>query len=95
MNRTDSISETSPLSETKRRLLEIFLRGEPAPHRKEFDVITRRPSGEPAPLGLAQEQIWLREMAARPQMPAIKRARCRLARNIMPFACRFPPPWSV
>ena len=69
MNRKDTISETSPLSETKRQLLEMYLRGEPAPHRQEFDAITHRPSGEPAPLGLAQEQIWLREKAAGPQMP--------------------------
>jgi hypothetical protein len=54
--------ETSPLSETKRQLLEKYLRAQPAQSRQHLNVITRRPTGEPAPLSLTQEQIWLREM---------------------------------
>jgi surfactin family lipopeptide synthetase A len=70
MNKTVSISEVSPLSQTKQRLLARYLLGDPAQPRQEFGAITRRQSGEPVPLSLAQEQMWLREMQG-PGLPPI------------------------
>jgi cytochrome P450 len=70
VNRTGSIFETSPLSETKRQLLEKYVGKESTQERQESDAITRRPTGEPIPLSLAQEQMWLREMAG-PGLPPI------------------------
>lgn len=68
VNNRDTMSETSVLSETKRRLLEKYLRGELAQHPQDL-AITRRPTGVAAPLSLAQEQLWLRETAA-PRAPS-------------------------
>jgi hypothetical protein len=47
------------LSEAKRKLLESYLRGD---HRENNGLgsIPPRPQGEPCPLSLAQEQVWLR-----------------------------------
>jgi Condensation domain len=70
VNRTASISATSPLSETKRQLLEKYLREEPAKRGQDSDTIMRRPAGRPALLSLVQEQIWLREVAG-PALPPI------------------------
>jgi surfactin family lipopeptide synthetase A len=61
---------TSPLSETKRQLLERYLREEPTQPGQDSDTITRRPAGQPAPLSLVQEQMWLREMRG-PGLPPI------------------------
>jgi hypothetical protein len=47
------------LSEAKRRLLESYLRGDYG-EEKALGSIPRRPPGEPCPLSLAQEQVWLR-----------------------------------
>jgi len=56
---TSPIQQRSVLSETKRKLLESYLKGEFAGAAK--NVVTCRPKAEIAPLSLAQEQIWLRE----------------------------------
>jgi hypothetical protein len=63
VNRPEPMSETSTLSDTKRLLLERYLRGELAQSRRDLDAITPRPSGKPAPLSLTQEQVWLRAQA--------------------------------
>jgi hypothetical protein len=70
VNRTGSISATLPLSETKRQLLEKYLREEPTQRGQESGAITRRPAGEPALLSLAQEQMWIRETTG-PGLPPI------------------------
>src|ERR1700722_16047350 len=48
-------------SETKRKLLEIYLRGEVGHARAFPSKITPRPAGMPVPLSLAQEQLWTGE----------------------------------
>ena len=58
---TSPIQPRSVLSETKRKLLESYLRGEFAGAAKNVVKITCRPKAEIAPLSLAQEQIWRRE----------------------------------
>lgn len=50
-----------PLFEAKRKLLEIYLRGEGAYARAIPTKITPRPKGAIAPLSIAQEQLWIRE----------------------------------
>jgi surfactin family lipopeptide synthetase A len=62
MDRSEAFStpDVAPLSEAKRKLLEKYLREGGAAATRE-SVITRRPSAEPAPLSLSQEQLWLRE----------------------------------
>src|SRR5258708_335011 len=58
------MSQTPPLSETKRKLLQQYLsqgRAQTVDHRS---IISPRPLGEPVPLSLSQEQLWLRERAA-------------------------------
>lgn len=47
--------------EAKRKLLEIYLRGEGRYPRPIPAKITPRPPGATAPLSLAQEQVWIRE----------------------------------
>jgi surfactin family lipopeptide synthetase A len=61
-------SETGPLSEIKRRLLQQYLGGDFGQNRQNDGAITRGPSEEPAPLSRAQEQVWRHEMAA-PEVP--------------------------
>jgi hypothetical protein len=53
--------DVAPLSEVKRRLLEKYLRYDAAPMATPMSTIVSRPSGEPTPLSLSQEQLWLRE----------------------------------
>jgi hypothetical protein len=50
-------------SESKRKLLEKFLCGQLTRPPKQSTAITPRPSGEPRPLSLAQEQLWRRTQA--------------------------------
>ena len=57
-------SGARPLSEIKRRLLQEYLSGDFGQDRQNRNVVTRRPSNELAPLSLAQEQVWLHQMAA-------------------------------
>lgn len=57
-------------SEAKRKLLDMYLRGGAAPAAVGRPAITRRPVGEPAPLSLSQEQLWLREKGA-PGIPLL------------------------
>ncbi len=56
---SDAKSDLARLSEAKRRLLQKYLRGEPAKERGERALICPRPPGEPVPLSFAQQQIWL------------------------------------
>jgi hypothetical protein len=68
-----SPAEPSPsaatLSEAKRRLLEKLMRGDPAQAPAVGNTIEPRPTGKPAPLGLAQEQVWRRSMRAAGKPP--------------------------
>ena len=48
------------LSEAKRLLLKKYVRGDVLKTAEDSDRIRRRPLGQPAPLSLTQEQIWLR-----------------------------------
>jgi surfactin family lipopeptide synthetase A len=48
------------LSEAKRLLLKKYVRGDLLKSADDSGRIRRRPLGEPAPLSLTQEQIWLR-----------------------------------
>ncbi|PYY19980.1 MAG: hypothetical protein DMG60_02050 [Acidobacteria bacterium] len=58
------------LSETKQRLLAKYLRAETAPRSASSDGITSRPRGEPVPLSLSQEQLFLRETGI-PDIPPL------------------------
>ncbi len=58
------MTEASPLSETKRQLLEKYRRGEVGPSHADRSAIPRRPVGALTPLSLTQEQVWLNQMAA-------------------------------
>jgi hypothetical protein len=49
----------------KLRLVESYLQARAAGPSKENSFIGRRPPAEPAPLSLAQEQLWLREQAGK------------------------------
>jgi surfactin family lipopeptide synthetase A len=64
VSRPTPISEALPLSETKRQLLEKYRRGELPPSYADRKAVPRRPVGAPTPLSLAQEQVWLNQMAA-------------------------------
>src|SRR5258708_8407873 len=55
------MSQVPPLSETKRKLLEQYLNQGRAATVDRGSIIIPRPSGEPVPLSLSQEQLWLRE----------------------------------
>lgn len=57
-------------SESKRRLLEKYLREGTAQSFRGASAIGPRPDGEPAPLSLSQEQVLLRE-ALVPRIPAL------------------------
>lgn len=54
-------SSVSPLSEVKRKLLERYRSGNLISVEDRSTAITRRPPDAPAPLSLAQEQLWRRE----------------------------------
>ena len=54
------MQQASNLSETKRKLLDKYLRGDLSHFQETSAPIRRRPVDQPAPLSLAQEQIWLR-----------------------------------
>jgi hypothetical protein len=58
------MSAIVPLSETKRRLLDAFIRQKSA-KPSEAAAIPKRSSNEPPPLALSQEQILIREQNAR------------------------------
>ena len=49
------------MSDAKRRLLEIYLRGNAGSRGVDKPALTPRPASEPAPLSLSQEQLWVRE----------------------------------
>jgi hypothetical protein len=55
--------EVAHVSESKRQLLEKFLRGQLTRPLRQSSPITPRPAGEPRPLSLAQEQLWRRTQA--------------------------------
>jgi surfactin family lipopeptide synthetase A len=52
------------LPDDKRRLLESYLRGDVELRSSASATIRPRPAQQPAPLSLAQEQLWIREQAA-------------------------------
>src|SRR3954447_14434493 len=52
------ISELAPLSEAKRKLLQGFVSGQIRPSQAGPGKISVRPSGQHAPLSLAQEKLW-------------------------------------
>src|SRR5258708_30718877 len=56
-------------SESKRRLLEKLMRGSTSQSHSASDPVARRPPDEPAPLGLAQEQVWRRSFRAADKPP--------------------------
>jgi Condensation domain len=55
--------EAAHISESKRKLLETFLRGRLTRPLLQSAPITPRPAGGPRPLSLAQEQLWYRTQA--------------------------------
>lgn len=57
---TEAVPVTKELSEAKRLLLKKYLRGDPLKTADESLRIRPRPLGQPAPLSLTQEQVWLR-----------------------------------
>jgi Condensation domain len=57
------------LSESKRQLLEKLMRGSASRSARASELIMRRPSEVPAPLGLAQEQVWRRSLRAARKPP--------------------------
>jgi len=61
--------ESVHLSDTKRKLLEKYLRGEIMRAATDSDDVARRSLGEPVPLSLAQEQVWRRAQETRGMPP--------------------------
>ncbi len=61
-------SSGTPLSESKRRLLEKYRRGDVSETQAVRDVISRRPAGVNPPLSVGQHQIWLHSQIA-PELP--------------------------
>jgi hypothetical protein len=61
MNGIALAPDLSRFSEVKRKLLARYLLGDLAPAERQAHEITRRPLNEPAPLSLAQQQLWYRE----------------------------------
>lgn len=57
------MQHASNLSDAKRKLLDKYLRGDLSHFQETSAPIRRRPVDQPAPLSLAQEQIWLRAQA--------------------------------
>ncbi len=57
------------LSEAKRKLLENYLCGRVGYSGSVRGAILPRPAGEPAPLSLAQEQLWIQEQVAGRALP--------------------------
>lgn len=65
MSKTEPVpAAAAELSEAKRRLLDKYLRGDVSKAAGNPLRIGRRPLGQPAPLALAQEQVWLRAQKA-------------------------------
>ncbi len=64
MSAINLMRDAQPLSGAKRALLEKCLRGESVHVDRQLETIRRRPVDEPAPLSLAQEQLWHREQTA-------------------------------
>ncbi|PYV41966.1 MAG: condensation protein [Acidobacteria bacterium] len=62
--------EASPFSEAQRSLLEKYLRGELGQTSGKTSRIMRRPRGERAPVSLAQQELWLRELLV-PNIPPL------------------------
>src|SRR5438067_2131823 len=64
MSNAELTSSAAGLSQAKRRLLENYLRGDVSKTASDPVRITRRPLGQPAPLSLWQEQVWVRAQKA-------------------------------
>jgi hypothetical protein len=62
--------DVQEISDAKRRLLQRYLRGDIALAAHTKTAIGPRPTGEPAPLSLSQEQLWLREKST-PGIPPL------------------------
>jgi pimeloyl-[acyl-carrier protein] synthase len=77
---TEVISGASRLSETKRKLLEKYLRSETFPRPSKSFAIPRRPPDTVAPLAVAQEQVWLRAQKLQ-GMPALYNECITIHRN--------------
>ena len=69
MSNAESTPAAAGLSQAKRRLLENYLRGDVSKTASDSVRITRRPPGQPAPLSLWQEQVWLRAQKAADMPP--------------------------
>jgi surfactin family lipopeptide synthetase A len=59
MNGNDGMPNTTGLSETKRALLEKYLRGDHTQTVTASGIIPRRSPGSAAPLSFGQQQLWL------------------------------------
>ncbi len=59
-NTTEALPVTKELSEAKRLLLKKYVRGDLLKTADDSLRIRPRPRGQPAPLSLTQEQVWLR-----------------------------------
>jgi hypothetical protein len=68
MNRPQNHPEKA-FSESKRRLLEKLRRGSASQSPSPSALVVRRPPDKPAPLGLAQEQVWRRSLRAAGKPP--------------------------
>src|SRR5262244_2886812 len=53
------MGENASLSDAKRRLLQLYLRGQQATPESSTASIPRRASGTHAPLSYSQEQVWV------------------------------------
>src|ERR1700704_6595569 len=62
------MAEVIHLSDSKRLLLEKYLRGELPPKPAGLPPISRRPASPVAPLSYGQQQIWLHAQMA-PDLP--------------------------
>ncbi|MGA7622636.1 MAG: condensation domain-containing protein [Candidatus Acidiferrales bacterium] len=63
------MQQGTKLDEAKRKLLERYARGDVKPAGLTSAGIAARPTGEPAPLSLAQEQLWIQEQVAGEAVP--------------------------
>ena len=70
MSQITSMPNVQSLSETKRKLLDRYLREAPSQHTGYSSAIPPRPLGTTVPLALSQEQIVLREELV-PQIPPL------------------------
>jgi Condensation domain len=63
MDKTSTQTDRN-LADTRRKVLDRYLRGNVGKLRPVSTAVVRRPAGQPVPLTLAQERIWLQEALA-------------------------------